>query len=325
LLFTFLWLPLCKCSSGWNTIAISLLIRSIIATLVFLCCPVITMTIWCKIRNYDSLKDKFLFFFEVKASGIMWILSVVLTIVIAIIDSRLTEHTFVIPYLFCFCAICPSLLSTVVIPLKIKHAIKKNGVEAVANEINESAFDLERQVGREYTVRDMFQDEQLFELFIAWMMREFSSECPLLFIECVQFKQYIIKVQSNELTVVAAQTTDTANISEKTDVKYINYCYDGVAISSIVSRQRLGMNEMEKCCDMAHELWLKYVKVGATFENNICYDLREKYAKCDANNWNMSLDELLMIFDGVMVIANRFMIHSLSRFKEEMRSQSPSS
>merc|ERR1712129_28382 len=158
-----------------------------------------------------------------------------------------------------------------------------------------------------YKVRDMFRDEQLFELFIAWMMREFSSECPLLFIECVQFKQYIIKVQSNELTVVAAQTTDTANISEKANVKYINYCYDGVAISSIVSRQRLGMNEREKCCDMAHELYLKYIEEGSVFEINISSGLRGQYDMCDADNWNVPFEELLIIFDAAMIETRRFM------------------
>merc|ERR1712129_166157 len=174
--------------------------------------------------------------------------------------------------------------------------------EEVANELD---FELERQIGREYTVRGMFQDEQLFEKFIAWLIREFSGENILSFVEFVQFKQYVIKIKENRSTVAAQ--TDTAATEEKEDVKYIDYCAcnDQVPISSIVSRERNGLNEMETCRGIAHELWLKYIKVEATFEINIGYGLRRKYKNCDDNNWNMPLDELLIIFDEAMLEARR--------------------
>merc|ERR1712129_241962 len=192
--------------------------------------------------------------------------------------------------------------------------------EEVANEID---FDLERQMGREYTVRGMFQDEQLFEQFIAWMIREFSGENILSFVEFVQFKQYVTKIKGNRSTVAAQ--TDTAAIEEKEDINYIDYFNDQVPISSIVSRERNGLNEMEKCRDIAHELWLKYIKVEGRFEINIGYGLRRKYANCDNNNWNMSLNELLIIFDDAMLEAHRFMQRSLVRLKADMRNKTPQS
>merc|ERR1712129_45707 len=192
--------------------------------------------------------------------------------------------------------------------------------EEVANELD---FELERQIGREYTVRGMFQDEQLFEKFIAWMIREFSGENILSFVDFVQFKQYVIKIKENRSTVAAQ--TDTAATEEEEDVNYIDYCYDQVPVSSIVCRERIGLNEMEKCRDIAHELWLKYIKVEAIFEINIGYGLRRKYKNCDDNNWVMPLDELLIIFDEAMLEARRFMQRSLVRLKDHMRNKTPRS
>merc|ERR1712129_27303 len=197
--------------------------------------------------------------------------------------------------------------------------------EEVANELD---FDLERQIGREYTVRGMFQDEQLFEKFIAWMIREFSGENILSFVEFVQFKQYVIKIKEEQTAAAVIECesrtdtgTATAATEEEEDVNYINYCYDQVPISSIVSREKIGLNEIEKCRDIAHELWLKYIKVEAIFEINIAYDLRRKYKNCDDNNWNMSLNELLIIFDDAMLEARRFMQRSLVRLKADMRNK----
>merc|ERR1740116_741920 len=178
-----------------EVVALSLAVKSTLASIVFLICPVITLIIWWKIRKYGRLKDEFLFFFELKASGIIWILSVALTIGSALINEELVQNKCVILFLFCFSAIGPSLLSTVVIPLKIKHAIKKNELD----------FDLEQQIGRGYTVRGMFQDEQLFEKFIAWMIREFSGENILSFVEFVQFKQYVIKIKEEQTAAAVVE------------------------------------------------------------------------------------------------------------------------
>merc|ERR1712176_697517 len=151
----------------------------------------------------------------------------------------------------------------------------------------------------------------------------FSGEHILSFVEFVQFKQYVIKIKENRSTVGAQ--TDTAATEEKEDVKYIDYCNDQVPISSIVRRERIGLNEMEKCRDIAHELWLKYIKVEGRFEINIGYGLRRKYKNCDDNNWNMSLNELLIVFDDAMLEARRFMQRSLVRLKADMRNKTPRS
>merc|ERR1711971_481592 len=309
-----------------HIVELGIVARNIIATLVFLFCPVITLIIWCKIRNYGSLKDEFFFFFELKMVALLWIFSLFLPVVLALLDLDLAATSCVIPYSFFFAIMSPSLLSTVVIPLKIKQKKKKDDA---AEEVN-NVIDLEDCYA--HSVRDMMKNEDLFEALVAWMMREFSGECPLMLVEFVQFKQYVLKVKEDRSTVAAAAQTDTTSVvaaqtdtatdaaatEEKEDVKYIDYCYDGVPISSIVSRPRPGMDEMEKCRNMAHELWLKYIKVGVAFEINISYGLRGKYKNCDDNNWNMSLDELLIIFDEAMIESHKMMRPSLGRWKVDM-------
>merc|ERR1740116_637956 len=136
-----------------EVVALSLAVKSTLASIVFLICPVITLIIWWKIRKYGNLKDEFLFFFELKASGIIWILSVVLTIGSAMINQELVEDKCFIPFVFCFSAISPSLLSTVVIPLKIMANRKKNGIR------NEVTHVVELEDNRRYLVRDMFNNE----------------------------------------------------------------------------------------------------------------------------------------------------------------------
>jgi len=304
---------------------LGIIARNLIATAIFLICPGITVFIWCKIRKYGSLKDEFFFFFELKMAALLWMLSLCSPVAFVLLDWDLAATSCVIPYSFFFAIMSPSLLSTVVIPLKIKQKKKKNDA---AEEVN-NVIDLEDCYA--HSVRDMMKNEDLFEALVAWMMREFSGECPLMLVEFVQFKQYVLKVKEDRSTVAAAQTdttsvvaaqtdtaTDTAATEEKEEVKYIDYCYDGVPISSIVSRPRPGMDEMEKCRNMAHELWLKYIKVGSLFEINISYGLRGKYKNCDDNNWEMSLDELLIIFDEAMIESHKMMRPSLGRWKVDM-------
>merc|ERR1740123_1739122 len=260
------------------------------------------------------VEDAFLFFFELKVAAMLWLLSLAVTTGIASIDWDLAVHSCVIPYSFLFSVIAPSFLSTVMIPLKIKKKIKQNDAEAeVINVIG-------LEDGYAHRVVDMMKNKDLFEALIAWMMKEFSVENVLSFAEFVQFKQYVKKIKDNQSTVAAQQTDQTAN--EEVEVKYIDYCYAGVPISSIISRPRAGMDEMEKCRDMAHELWLKYIKVGVAFEINISYGLRGKYKNCDDNNWVMPLDELLIIFDEAMIESHKMMRPSLGRWKVDMHKKS---
>merc|ERR1712129_324942 len=142
----------------------------------------------------------------------------------------------VIPYSFLFSVIAPSFLSTMVIPLKIKQKIKKNDADEEVNNV----IDLEEC--NAYKVNDMMKDKDLCEALVVWMMREFSAENVLSFAELVQFKQYVVYCQfcrENRSTIAEAQT-DTATVTaaatvEEEEEKYIDYSYDGMPVSSIIS------------------------------------------------------------------------------------------
>merc|ERR1711971_1002244 len=190
-----------------HIVELGIVTRNIIATLVFLFCPVITSIIWCKIRKYGSLKDEFFFFFELKMAALLWIFSLFLPVVLALLDWDLAATSCVIPYSFFFAIMSPSLLSTVVIPLKIKQKKKKDDA---AEEVN-NVIDLEDCYA--HSVRDMMKNEELFEALVAWMMREFSGECPLMLVEFVQFKRYVKKIKDNQATIAAEEATDTANVT----------------------------------------------------------------------------------------------------------------
>jgi len=294
---------------------LGIIARNLIATAIFLICPGITVFIWCKIRKYGSLKDEFFFFFELKMAALLWIFSLFLPVVLALLDWDLAATSCVIPYSFFFAVMSPSLMSTVVIPLKIKKKTKQHDA---AEEVN-NVIDLEECTA--YKVVDMLKDEALCEALVTWMMREFSVENVLSFMEMVHFKRHVKKIKDNQATIVAEEATDTANVTavEEVQVKYIEFYCDNVPISSIISKPRPGMGEMEKCREMAHELWLKYINVGSLFEINIGYGLRGKYENCDGNNWTMSVDELLCVFDEAMLEAHHMMRQSLGRWKVDMR------
>merc|ERR1712204_105443 len=180
------------------------------------------------------------------------------------------------------------------------------GQHDAAEEVN-NVIDLEECTA--YKVVDMLKDEALCEALVTWMMREFSVENVLSFMEMVHFKRYVKKIKDNQATIAA----------QEVQVKYIEFYCDKVPISSIISKPRPGMGEMEKCREMAHELWLKYINVGSLFEINIGYGLRGKYENYDGNNWTMSVDELLCVFDEAMLEAHHMMRQSLGRWKVDMR------
>merc|ERR1711971_1221803 len=203
-----------------HIVELGIVARNIIATLVFLFCPVITLIIWCKIRKYGSLKDEFFFFFELKMVALLWIFSLFLPVVLALLDWGLAATSCVIPYSFFFAVMSPSLMSTVVIPLKIKKKTKQHDA---AEEVN-NVIDLEECTA--YKVVDMLKDEALCEALVTWMMREFSVENVLSFMEIVHFKRHVKKIKDNQATIAAEEATDTANVTaavEEVQVKYIDY------------------------------------------------------------------------------------------------------
>merc|ERR1712129_616026 len=164
--------------------------------------------------------------------------------------------------------------STVVIPLKIKKKTKQHDA---AEEVN-NVIDLEECTA--YKVVDMLKDEALCEALVTWMMREFSVENVLSFMEMVHFKRHVKKIKDNQATIAAEEATDTANVTA------------------------------------VEEVQVKYIEFGSLFEINIGYGLRGKYENCDGNNWTMSVDELLCVFDEAMLEAH----HTCANHWEDGRS-----
>merc|ERR1712172_401621 len=89
----------------------------------YLVCPIrpaVTIFIYSKIRKYDRLGDAFFFFFELKLIAFICIMSLGVAIVSTTLNLPMAMREFIFPLIFCFRVIGPSMISTLLIPSKIK-------------------------------------------------------------------------------------------------------------------------------------------------------------------------------------------------------------
>merc|ERR1712228_143961 len=215
----------------------------------------------------------------------------------------------------------PSLLSTIWISFKIKsnkiwsHARERDNGSIILDmmtfhETTSTADDAPKTT-IEQRMRQMLLDEQQFEDFVQFMIKEFSSESILSFVEFVQFKQRLIDYMN-----LKTMTTD--------DGKFENHLMsEGIPKSSIVHGNYAKIEEDEDMDKMfkniATLLYEKYIKIGAEFEINISSGLRCQYFAINAKKWDMEIGKLVNVFDGLITEMNMFMRQSFCRYERSLQ------
>ena len=147
-------------------------------------------------------------------------------------------------------------------------------------------------------------DDRLIDSFSNHLMREFSVECLLSFIEFEQFRARAM----NELTIELP-------IAEPTVFSSI------VPSSDIVSGIGKETPSLKEC---AYRLYIKYLAVGSEFEINISWSLRQKLnvLLSDYDKWmgmDISSDDLCGIFDAAIGEMVGLLRSSIQRFQQELR------
>merc|ERR1712083_859118 len=132
------------------------------------------------------------------------------------------------------------------------------------------------------SLNEVLKDECKFELLMDWMHREFSSESALCFVELVQLKECMVKV---------------VDPNDDEDYEYVGMLFADMPQSSIV-----------------HGYVTHHGHISNRFKK-IARLLYEKYIAFDKDNWNMDMDELVIVFDNVIHEVWLWMKQSFARLQ----------
>merc|ERR1712048_30518 len=93
------------------------------------------------------------------------------------------------------------------------------------------------------------------------------------------------------------EDTITVDMSVSGPDKYLDQCPASAPRSSIVHASRPGMTDAANHRVIAHALWEKYIREGASLEINIPHGARKFYRECAADNWMYGPEKMFGIFD----------------------------
>ena len=163
-------------------------------------------------------------------------------------------------------------------------------------------------------LREILSDDDTINLFMAHLINEFSMECLLSLIEFTQFRDYGMEMLKIDQEAVDAKTGSTANITFAADVPKSDIVYGDIAM--VTMDDTLRGFKMK-----AYKLYRKYVMIGAEYEVNVSYRTRgilDKHMN-DYDNWvnnrdRISKDNLVTIFDDVMMEMTKYLEYSRARF-----------
>ena len=175
----------------------------------------------------------------------------------------------------------------------------------------------QRESGRRVSgkMEETLQNELKFERFMNWMYREFNHEAALSFIEFIQFKQYMLNNLVDEEDG-PNQGSNSMNLNVDLS-RYINLSYASAPKSNIIFRDRPNMDELAKCQEIAHLLYIKYIREhSAEFEINIDGLLRAQYRKYENEHWEMRRDEMINVFDAAIKTMLYYMRQSFLRLTD---------
>ena len=181
--------------------------------------PAVLAVFYVYFKTPKSLQDEFLFQYEFKRTMIIWGMGAIFILISHSVDlleyhrlsATLTTSTLICSLYAPSLLVCLSPLlnsvsiqpmsdyvlffkSTVWIPHQIRKMNVWNGKDKMMR-LKQSKI-AKKQRGKHpvdylMKLRETLNDEHKFQMFIAWMYREFSSESILSFVEFIQFKQWL--------------------------------------------------------------------------------------------------------------------------------------
>eukprot|EP01084_Bolivina_argentea_P307991 532439_1 len=174
--------------------------------------------------------------------------------------------------------------------------------------LNDHVYNLETSVqesDKKLALRAILRDEKLLNSFMQHLIGEFSIECLLCVIEATQYKKHFMDVFNVEL--YDYHLPELPKDFLKSDIVY----NDGNDNSS----------KLNCFLDKVHKLYVKYIKIGAEFEINIPYQVRQTITYMmndkswlDTNNEKENQKLLFEIFDNCIKEMYQLMNHSKQRF-----------
>eukprot|EP01083_Nonionella_stella_P002393 6918_1 len=162
---------------------------------------------------------------------------------------------------------------------------------------------------------DVFSNRVYTQYFIQHIIKEFSLECTLSFIEMRQFGYCLY----TELKAVDVHLCSDPAI-HMNDVEPFE---PHIPHSTIVSLKAMdGMESKDKVMRHFKDIFVclceKYIDDTAPYQVNISYELKDRYdcfkAMHKTDSWNVNETELLGVFHDVLLEMRQFMSTSLIRF-----------
>jgi len=183
------------------------------------------------------------------------------------------------------------------------------------------------------SLTDILQGGALIQLFMQFLIDEFSQEVLLSLIEFKQFKAYAVQrlgKQINEERTTEMET-DTRTMSmistrDTTRMALSVHLPETLPQSSIVhSAPESGTSTENELKRKAFLLFKKYIRRGSELEINVDYQTRAKFNSLmeDCEEWMQShieVIDLIDLFDQPMAEMMRLMGYSKSRFRVDSAS-----
>eukprot|EP01083_Nonionella_stella_P158065 513903_1 len=163
---------------------------------------------------------------------------------------------------------------------------------------------------------EIFVNKVYTQYFIHHVIKEFSLECVLSWIEMKQFGYYLytqLKALDVNLSTDPTINRDIEPLAQHVPQSTIVYC------TEINDRKEKVMHNFK---DKFVALYDKYIEDKAEYEVNISYELKERLdcfkSMHESDAWNVNEKELLGVFHEVIAEMRIFMNTSLQRFTKSV-------
>eukprot|EP01084_Bolivina_argentea_P231874 390930_1 len=283
----------------------------------------ITLIFYCKAPKLNTKEDCLFLISEMKAIVIIWcILLNIWVLSTFIIDAIVSQYVSSIFYfvLLMLVQYLPSAYCTFIVRRKILKS--KYGASKQLTEMELLAIEVRDPVNinvaatssasneNEITLIDTLCNKDWLDLFANYLIREYSVECIVCYIEFIQYKRFIKNQQNfhEESDSIVDRQMDylvATNLLPKS-----NIIYDTEAKT---------LKDMVVICRKFYE---KYIKTGSEMELNLPFRLRNRFVNLfemdgenELQNELDNVEKLYHLFDDIIAEMFNIMNHSYGRFQ----------
>ena len=205
-----------------------------------------------------------------------------------------------------------TILSTLIIPKKIlrmsiwdiDRRLSSKSIETLGSN---------NSTGQNIGFQNIFKNEQLLELFVSHLIKEFCQENIIAYIELKQFRDiFLLK----------------SNINDDTNAPFLYELAMDIPKSQIVFNQRFNIDntytdhELKNLSKLIFiDFYNKYIDSYASYGVNISYPVRNHYDNIyqhtitmDHDSWNLELNEILKLYDDILHTMIKLLRQSKHRF-----------